>query len=69
MPTDKEKVKKALDSFEDDDYYNAEDEISKEIKKAKNDYFKKELDLENDIEEVEPEKGEEDRDDSGSEDE
>lgn len=65
MPTDKETIKKAIDSFEEDDYVDAEGSLKKELKKAKNDYLKKELDLENDVEEIEPD----DSDDSGDDDE
>lgn len=55
MPTSKEEVKKAIDNFEEDNYYDSEETLSKEIKKAKNDYLKKTLDLENDVEDIEPE--------------
>lgn len=53
MPTDKEQIRKAIDSFEDDNYVDSEDVLSKELKKAKNDYLKKSLDLENDVEDIE----------------
>lgn len=53
MPTDKEEIRKAIDSFEDDNYVDSEETLSKELKKAKNDYLKKTLDLENDVEDIE----------------
>ncbi len=56
---DNEKIKKAIDNFEEDDFVGAEDTLSKEIKKAKNDYFKDQLGIENDIEKVEDEEEEE----------
>ena len=51
---DKEKIKKALDNFEDEDYTGSEEELKLQLKKAKNDYLKKELGLENDVEDIEP---------------
>lgn len=62
---DKEQVKKAFDDFEDENYYDAEDALKKQIKQAKNDYLKSKLDLKNDVEDIEPE---EDPDDSGESD-
>ena len=50
---DKEKIKKALDNFEDEDYTGSEEELKSQLKKAKNDYLKKELGLENDVEDIE----------------
>lgn len=52
MPVDTKQIKKAFDEFEDENYVDSEETLSKEIKKAKNDYLKKELDLENDVEKV-----------------
>ena len=53
-----ETIKKAIDNFENDDYIGAEDALKKEIKRAKNDYMKKHLELENDVEEIEAEEEE-----------
>lgn len=50
MAIDTKEIKKALDSFENDDFVGAKEIISKEISKAKNDYLKTKLDLKNDIE-------------------
>lgn len=65
MPTDKEEIRKAIDSFEDDNYVDSEETLSKELKKAKNDYLKKTLDLENDVEDIETD---DDSDDSDNDD-
>lgn len=62
MPTDNEKIKKAFDEFEDDNYVDAEETLKSQIKKAKNDYLKKELDLEGDVEDIEPEDDDSDDD-------
>lgn len=53
MPTNKENIKKALDNFEEENYVDSEEVLSKELKKAKNDYLKKELGVEEDPVEVE----------------
>ena len=50
MAIDTKEIKKALDSFENDDFVGAKEIIAKEISKAKNDYLKTKLDLKNDIE-------------------
>ena len=65
MPVDTEKIKKAFTDFENDEYYDAEETLSKEIKKAKNDYLKKELELDDDVEKVK----DDDSDDSDNDDE
>lgn len=55
MAIDKEKIKKALDSFENDKFMDAKDVLSKEIKAAKYDYLEKKLGLNEPIEpKVEP---------------
>jgi len=59
---DKEKIKKALDNFEDEDYTGSEEELKLQLKKAKNDYLKKELGLENDVEDIEPDDNNTDND-------
>lgn len=59
----KENIKKAVDNFEQDNFVDSEEALKKEIKRAKNDYLKKELGLENDIEEIES-----DNDDDGNND-
>jgi len=50
MSMDKEQIKKALDHFEQDEFTDAKDILSKEIKGVKNDWLKDKLDLKNDIE-------------------
>lgn len=55
MPVDTKEIKKAIDQFEDDNFVDSEDILSKEFKKAKNDFFKKQLELENDVDPVEKE--------------
>jgi hypothetical protein len=45
---DKEKIKKALDDFEDDQYVDSKETLRDEIKKKVNDYLKKGLELEDD---------------------
>jgi len=57
---DTDKIKDALDKFEDDDFVGSRDVLSQEIKKAKNNYLKDKLGLKNDIEEVDYEEGIED---------
>lgn len=41
-----EKIKKALDDFENDNFMDSKDTLRKEIRKKVNDYLKKEADLE-----------------------
>ncbi len=50
MTIDNEKIKDALDNFENDDFIRAKDEIKREIRGAVNDYFKDKLELKNDLE-------------------
>jgi len=47
---DKEQIKKALDSFENDKFMDAKDVLSKEIKAAKYDFLEKKLELSEPIE-------------------
>ena len=55
-PIDTKEIKKALDSFENDEFVDAKEILSKEFKKAKNDFLKDKLDLKGDIDPVmEPE--------------
>lgn len=49
MAMDKDKIKQALDSFENDNYTDSRDILSKEIRKAKNDFLKDKLGLKNEI--------------------
>ena len=42
---DKEKIKDALDAFEDGKYSDAKDILKKEIESAKNDFIKDKLDI------------------------
>ena len=46
---DKEKVRKALDHFENDEFVDAKDILSKEIKGAVNQHVKDKTGLKNDI--------------------
>lgn len=50
MPIDTEKIKKALDHFENDEYVASKEIIQGEIRKAKNDFLKNKLDLKTDVE-------------------
>ena len=50
MPIDMEKIKQALDHFENDEYVDSKEVLQKEIRKAKNDFLKNKLELKNDIE-------------------
>ena len=58
MTIDKESVKKALDSFENDKFCDAKDILSGEIRKARDTFLKDKLGLKNDIN-PEPEETEE----------
>jgi len=55
MSIDKEKIKKALDDFENDEYVSSKETLKDEIRKAKNDFIKDKLGLKNDIEPEEEE--------------
>lgn len=48
MPTDEREIKKAIDSFEGDDFISAKEALKGQIVQAKNDYLKKKLGLEKD---------------------
>lgn len=50
MAIDKEQIKKALNSFEDDKFMDAKDVLSKEIKAAKYEFLEKKLGLSEPIE-------------------
>lgn len=50
MPIDTEKIKKALDHFENDEFVASKEIIQGEIRKAKNDFLKNKLDLKTDVE-------------------
>ncbi len=49
-PVDSKEIKKAIDSFENDDFISSKEIISKEIRKAKNEFIKDKLELKGDIE-------------------
>jgi len=49
MPIDQEAIKKAIDDFEDDKFVDAKEKIQKEIRKVKNEFLKKKLDLKKEI--------------------
>lgn len=68
MPMDDEKVKAALDDFEEEKFSDAKEKLSAEIKKAKNEFLKDKLKLKSDVEDVEDEKdeeGEDEKDEKG----
>lgn len=48
MPTDEKEIKRAIDSFEGDDFITAKEALKGQIVQAKNDYLKKKLGLEKD---------------------
>lgn len=50
MPINTEKIKDALDKFEDDDYISAKEILTKEIKDKKNEWLKDKLELQKEIE-------------------
>jgi len=50
MPIDNEKIKDALDDFENDNFIDAKDTLKREIKGAISDYYKDKLELQNDLE-------------------
>jgi hypothetical protein len=52
---DTDKIKGALDSFENDDFIAAKDTLSKEIKGHMNDYFKEKLGLKGDVVDIDKE--------------
>jgi len=74
MGIDKEEIKKALDSFEDDDFVSSKEILKKEIRKAKNEYLKTKLNLTKDIEKLsdteddndEPDTDDEEKEEEGS---
>jgi hypothetical protein len=53
MLMDKENFKKAFTSFAEDDFETSREILSKELDSTINDYFKKELELENDVLKIE----------------
>ncbi len=64
MAIDNDKIKDALDSFENDDFISAKDTLKGEIKDAVSDFFKEKLDLQNDLEPKDTENSDTD-DDTG----
>ena len=63
---DTEKIKGALDSFENDDFIKAKETISQEIKSHMNDYFKEKLGLKDDVIDIPKEEVEDKTDDDSS---
>lgn len=58
MPVDTEKIKKAFDEFENDNFMDSKETLQQEIKKAVDNHLKDKVDLKtspNDLEEDEPE--------------
>lgn len=49
MAINKKEIKKALDHFENDEYVEAKELLSKEITNYKNDWLKDKLELKDDI--------------------
>ena len=49
MPINNDNIKKALDSFENDDFISAKETIKKEINGVVSDFFKEKLDLQKDL--------------------
>lgn len=49
MPVDVENVKNAFTDFEKENFVDAKEKLTKEIRTAKNDYFKNKLGLQNNI--------------------
>ncbi len=49
MAIDNDKIKQALDDFENDDFITSKDLIKKEIGDAVSDFYKEKLDLQNDL--------------------
>lgn len=49
MPIDKKIVRKALDHFEEDDFVSAKEVLKPEIKKSKEDFLLKKLELKDPI--------------------
>jgi len=49
MPIDKKIVRKALDHFEEDDFVSAKEILKPEVKKAKEDFLVKKLELKDPI--------------------
>jgi len=49
MAIDNKEIKKALDSFEEDDFIKSKDIIKTQLKGAVSDYFKDKLELKNDL--------------------
>lgn len=63
MTIEKDKIKKALDNFENDNYSDSKETLSTEIKKKINDYLKKETGVEKDpVDDIEKETEEETED-------
>jgi len=65
MPVDDEKIKAALDDFEDEKFSDAKDKISGEVKKLRDEFLKDKLKLKGDLadkEEEEEEKSDDDKD-------
>jgi len=52
MPVDTDKIKDAMDKFEEEDFITAKEILQKEIHQAKNDYLKTKLELEQDVDEA-----------------
>jgi hypothetical protein len=60
MATNRDKLRKAVDSFCDDDFVTSQDILTQEFKSAKNDFFKEKLGLEKDLEVLDDEDEEDD---------
>lgn len=69
MPVDDEKVKDALDDFEDDKFSDAKEKLAGEIKKVRDEFLKSKLKLQKDLEGKPEEEEEDSKDDAEGEDE
>lgn len=52
MPVDTDKVRDAFNKFEEEDFVSAKEILQQEIHKAKNDFIKTKLGLENEVDEA-----------------
>ena len=64
MPVDDEKVKDALDDFEDDKFTDAKEKLASEIGKARDEFLKAKLKLQQDLEDKAEKEEEDSKDDA-----
>ena len=63
MPVDDEKIKGALDDFENDEFLSAKEKLSAEIARVRDEFLEKALELRGKIGDEEPEDDSEEEDD------